>query len=109
MLDTTLAAERRGSVLEVDGHVSSVHLVPEGCDNAWQCSVDRKLMDAVVKALRATGHAALRSLDIEICGGAIVLWGRVPNYYQKQLAQEAAQKVGGVQGITNGLEVVCRR
>jgi osmotically-inducible protein OsmY len=74
-----------------------------------QCSADRKLMDAVVRALHDTGQPALRGVDIEISGGVVILWGRVPSYYQKQLAQEAAQRVSGIQGIANGLEVVCCR
>ena len=109
MHDTTFAAGRRRSVPESDGHESPVHPVPDGCHDALGSNADRKLMEAVVRALRATGHPALRGLGIEICGGVVVLWGRVPNYYQKQLAQVVAQKVGGVQGIANGLEVICCR
>lgn len=38
-----------------------------------------------------------------------MLWGRVPTYHQKQLAQATAQRVEGVCGIANGIEVVCCR
>jgi osmotically-inducible protein OsmY len=65
------------------------------------------LIQAVRSALRSTGHAPLRDLDVEICRGVVVLWGRVPTYYQKQLAQVTAQQVEGVRAIANGLEVVC--
>jgi osmotically-inducible protein OsmY len=72
-------------------------------------NADRALFNAVAQALRNTGHAALRDLDIEITGGVVVLWGRVPSYYQKQLAQEAVQQVHGAGRVANGLEVVyCR-
>jgi osmotically-inducible protein OsmY len=73
-----------------------------------ESDVDRKLAGAVAGALRDTGLSALRELDIEICQGVVVLWGRVPNYHQKQLAQVTAQNVTGVRGIANGVEVVCR-
>jgi osmotically-inducible protein OsmY len=109
MPDTNLAGERRGSIVEMDGHESHVHSVPDGCHDALEFNVDRKLMEAVARALRTAGHSALRGLDIEISGGVVILWGRVPNYYQKQLAQEVVQRVDGVQGIANGLEVVCCR
>jgi len=70
---------------------------------------DRNLVQEVARALRATGYSALRSLDIEISSGVVILWGRVPSYYQKQLAQETVQRVDGIQGIANGIEVVCCR
>ena len=72
-------------------------------------AADRALIDAVARALGATGYAALRAIDIEISNGIAVLWGRVPTYYQKQLAQVVAQKVDGVRGIANGVEVMCSR
>jgi hypothetical protein len=65
------------------------------------------LADAVYDALRTTGHAALRNLDIEVSRGTVVLWGRVGSYYQKQLAQVIVQQVAGVRGVANGLEVIC--
>jgi hypothetical protein len=68
---------------------------------------ESRLIDAVRTALRGTGHSHLRELEVEICRGVVVLWGRVPTYYQKQLAQVTAQQVHGVHGIANGLEVVC--
>lgn len=69
---------------------------------------EHELIEAVRSALYVAGYAPLRHLEIEICGGIVVLWGRVPTYYQKQLAQVTAQRVAGVRGIANGLEVVCR-
>jgi len=83
--------------------------MPDGCHDDSEPNADRRTVEAVAQALRTTGHAALRSLDIEISGGIVILWGRVPSYYQKQLAQETVQRVDGVLGIANGLEVVCCR
>lgn len=109
MNDTTFAADRIGSVLGFAGHESHVHAVRVACHVPAERNDDSKLMEAVAGVLRDTGHPALRGLDIEICGGVVVLWGRVPSYYLKQVAQEAAQRVGGVRGIANGIEVVCCR
>lgn len=69
---------------------------------------DHRVAEAVRNALGASGDAALRGLEVELCQGVIILWGRVPTYYQKQLAQVTAQQVEGVQSIANGVEVVCK-
>ena len=105
MPDTLLAAARHEAAFETNLGESAVRAVP----NRQEQNADRKLVDLVTRALTATGHKALRTLEVEISGGIVILWGRVPNYYQKQLAQEAAQRVEGVRGIANGLEVVCYR
>jgi osmotically-inducible protein OsmY len=83
--------------------------VPAGGRTASDAAADRAVFEAVVQALRNTGHAALRDLDIEIEGGVVVLWGRVPSYYEKQLAQAAVQQATGTARIANGIEVVCCR
>lgn len=70
---------------------------------------DAALIAAVELALRASGYMALRQVEVELCAGVVVLWGRVPSYHQKQLAQAIAQRVEGVCSIANGLDVVCRR
>jgi osmotically-inducible protein OsmY len=70
---------------------------------------DRALLAAVAQALASTGHASLRKLDIEVNGGIVVLWGEVTSYYQKQLAQETAQRVNGAGRVANGIEVICVR
>lgn len=70
---------------------------------------DALLVQAVVQVLRGTGHSPLREVDVEICGQVVILWGRVPSYYLKQLAQALAQRVPGVHSVANGLEVICSR
>lgn len=109
MPNTTIATDRRGPVLKVDGLEAPVRAVPHASPAALEPNYDCKVIEAVARALRETGYPALRSLDIEISGGVVILWGQVSSYYQKQLAQETVQRVAGVQGIANGLEVVCCR
>jgi len=70
---------------------------------------ERALQELVRLALRGAGYSALRELEIEVSDGVVILWGRVATYYQKQLAQVVAQRVDGVRGIANGLEVICQR
>lgn len=70
---------------------------------------DGPLICAVEESLRSSGYPALRQVEIEICAGVVVLWGSVPSYHQKQLAQSLAQRVPGVNSIANGLEVICCR
>jgi osmotically-inducible protein OsmY len=68
---------------------------------------DQRLAHEASRALREAGLPALRELDIEVTRGVVILWGRVPTYHQKQLAQATVQKLDGVRGIANGVEVVC--
>jgi osmotically-inducible protein OsmY len=81
----------------------------EGPSRPAAVEADRILFEAIVRALRSTGYAALRDLEIEITGRVVVLWGQVPSYYQKQLAQETAQHVCGAGRVANGIEVSCCR
>ena len=64
------------------------------------------LPSRIEQALRATGYAPLREVDIRVRGGRVVLRGRVPSYYLKQVAQEAARALAGEHGLQNELEVV---
>jgi len=66
---------------------------------------DLYLAETVDRALRATGHASLRRLDVGVRDGVVVLRGRVPTYYLKQLAQEAVLRVKGINQLSNRLEV----
>jgi osmotically-inducible protein OsmY len=70
---------------------------------------DRDLVEAVSQALGSTGYPALRDIHVELEQGIVVLWGYVATYHQKQLAQVTAQRVDGVRGIANGIEVLCCR
>lgn len=73
---------------------------------AENCSA---LADAVRLALSAAGYTALREVQVEVERGTAVLWGRVPSYHQKQVAQTIAQAVRGIRSVANGIEVDSRR
>jgi osmotically-inducible protein OsmY len=73
---------------------------------AAQVLEDLCLADRVVQALRASGHPTLRTLEVTACRQLVILKGRVPSYYVKQLAQVVAMEVVGVQDLLNELQVV---
>ncbi len=47
-----------------------------------------------------------RKLRFEAAGNSVVLSGEVNSYFQKQMAQETARRVEGVEEVDNQLEVV---
>ena len=50
------------------------------------------------------GRSAL--LRVELVGGSIVLSGRVPSYYLKQLLQEAVMAIPEVTAVDNRVDVL---
>lgn len=59
--------------------------------------------------LRNHPYAAIQKLSCECddCG-VLVLRGRLPSYYHKQLAQTAVARIPGVREVINHAEVVSR-
>jgi len=109
MLDTTLERfTRKGSVNSPASNADELR-GPQRMGPVAQTDFEHALVEAVGRALRATGYPELRHLQIEIERGTVMLWGRVSTYHQKQLAQATAQRVDGVRGIANGIEVDCCR
>jgi osmotically-inducible protein OsmY len=66
---------------------------------------DLHLAERVERALHATGQGALRGVDVTAHARNVVLSGRVPTYYLKQIAQATALAVPGVHQVRNDLEV----
>jgi len=67
---------------------------------------DLRLAERIERALCATGYESLRAIGVSVRARVVILRGRVPNYYMKQIAQETALVVPGTHQIDNGLEVV---
>lgn len=57
--------------------------------------------DRVLLTFRQSPHTALRDLAAADREGTIILSGRVPTFYMKQLAQVVAQAVDGVRKVEN--------
>ena len=67
---------------------------------------DLRLAERVERALRATGYGALRCIEVSVCARLVILGGRVPSYYLKQVAQATALAVPGTHQLRNDLDVV---
>jgi osmotically-inducible protein OsmY len=65
-----------------------------------------QLAAAIQLALLRTGHFELRKIEVSIERGRVQLDGCVSTYYAKQLAQNAALGVDGVDHVDNGLTIV---
>ena len=63
------------------------------------------LTDRLDSVMLGNPHLHGCTLRVEVSGGQIVLQGVVGSYYQKQIAQEVARLVDGVQKIDNQLVV----
>jgi osmotically-inducible protein OsmY len=55
--------------------------------------------------LEASAYAALKTVRCRFRQGTLVLNGRVPTYFHKQLAQEAIRALPGVTEIANQISV----
>jgi osmotically-inducible protein OsmY len=64
-----------------------------------------EVMQAAKDRLQQSPHVALREVTCEFRQGLLVLRGRVPTFYHKQLAQETIAHMEGVVGVINDIEV----
>ena len=56
--------------------------------------------------LERSPYVTVRNVSCECEDGVLFLRGRLPSYYQKQLAQEAVAELEGVTQIVNQTEVI---
>lgn len=59
----------------------------------------------VRESLQFAQHAALRHIACTVHDNTVVLHGRVPSYYLKQLAQVKVTCVPGIEQVDNHIEV----
>lgn len=76
-----------------------------GLHNLCVLESDEKLAAAVTRALGAWGYCPLAAVAVSVQEGQVVLRGRVPTYYLKQMAQSAAMSAPGIKALRNELEV----
>ena|SRR3972149_6375303 len=55
--------------------------------------------------LYGSGYHTVRCVSCEFHEGVLILHGRTPSYYLKQVAQEVVKHVRGVEEIVNRIEV----
>jgi len=63
------------------------------------------LAGRIAEVFSASGYPVLRGVVVEHHEGVVVLRGRVPTFYLKQVAQTVASKVPGVDLVVNHLQV----
>jgi osmotically-inducible protein OsmY len=61
--------------------------------------------ERINRCLKHSSYTALRAVNCDTVRGCFVLGGSVPNFYLKQLAQEMAGKVVGLEKIENHIRV----
>jgi osmotically-inducible protein OsmY len=70
-----------------------------------QSQEDLCLAEHVESALCATGYGPLRGIEVTVHARLVILGGRVPSYYLKQVAQTTALAVPGTRQVRNDLYV----
>lgn len=68
-------------------------------------AADRRLEREVNERLRSSGYAPLASLECDVEQGTLTLYGTVPTYYLKQLAQHYAGKSDEIKMVQNHVAV----
>lgn len=66
---------------------------------------DRDLKSRVTNYLLGYKMPSLRNIDIEADNGTVIVRGRVPTYYQKQLCINCSRRVAGVVRLIDQVEV----
>jgi hypothetical protein len=60
---------------------------------------------AVRDLLRSSGYRLLRTLRCQVREGVVTIWGTVPSFFLKQMAQEAVLKLDQIREVKNLVEV----
>ena len=63
------------------------------------------LVSSIERKIWSRTHGRVRDLRVEIAGHSLVLRGRVPTYYTKQLAQQGALEILTGKPIVNAIDV----
>ena len=69
------------------------------------CPRAYKVTQVAEECLQKSPYTTVRSVSCRYEGGELVLRGRLPSFYHKQLAQEAVADVQGVARVVNETEV----
>lgn len=64
-----------------------------------------RIAETANECLQNSPYRALRQIMCECDQGVLLLRGRLPSFYHKQLAQEAVARVGGVNQVINEIVV----
>ena len=81
--------------------VSSMRMLLEGVVETTERVDDERLKRRVISTLRASGYLPLSRIECRVTAGVVELFGCVPNFFLKQMAQSAVQRLGNVKEIRN--------
>jgi osmotically-inducible protein OsmY len=74
-------------------------------DQTGEGDSDQVLQIKVNHLLASSPYALLRKLQCEVNEGMVTLYGSVPSFFLKQMAQEAILRLGEVRRVKNQVEV----
>lgn len=75
-------------------------------DSKDALQADQELRQRVQNFLASRNYPGLRTLEVIVDRGRVILSGRVSSFHEKQLATSCAQRVAGVIGVCNYVEVI---
>lgn len=68
-------------------------------------SAPARIESIVQSRLRGSPYPSIQRLNCDFVDGRVVLRGRVPSFFEKQVAQESIADLDGIDQIINGVEV----
>jgi osmotically-inducible protein OsmY len=68
-------------------------------------SVAQSIVARIVDRLRGSGYLVLEDVACDVRGNSVVLTGRLPSHYLKQVAQTIVAGVEGVRRVVNRIAV----
>lgn len=68
-------------------------------------STSARIEALVQSRLRGSPYPSIQRLNCDFANGRLFLRGRVPSFFEKQVAQEALADLEGIDQIVNGVEV----
>ena len=71
-----------------------------------EATTSENVLELVKGRLAGCSYQAVRSVFCEFRQGLLILRGRLPSFYYKQIAQEAVAGLAGVAEVVNQIEVV---
>ena len=70
-----------------------------------QDHADREVQRRITTFLRTRNFACFAGLEVCVDEGRVTLQGRVPGYYEKQVALNSCRRVAGVMDLVDLVEV----
>ena len=75
--------------------------------SAWVSETDEdySLRETVIERLRRSGYSSLTNIEIAVMDGVVAVFGVVPSFFLKQMAQTIILRIGQAKAVRNNLKV----